>query len=379
RGKFGRDPIRDFRVDFLSPQTEVVIGYRPEEFKRDPALWSTLLEPEDLPAVAEATHKLIQTGLPVVRVYRLRHKNKGESRWIEDRVSPILDPNGGVYGMMGVARDITDRVKLEEELRHAGKLEAIGQLAGGIAHEFNNLLTSVIGHLELTRQQIEKTSPLVPLIATAEQAAHKGISLTQQLLTFSRRTPPSSEPVDLGKVSEEVIRLLRLTFDRRIQVRVEADSDLWSVKADANQMNQIVMNLCVNARDSATEKMDVNQTGLKKDWKPKITVKAANRALLEKDVVHHAAGRPGDFVCLSVTDNGLGISRKTRERMFDPFFTTKPVGVGTGLGLSTVHGIVQQHHGWIEVDSTEGEGTTFRVYLEKCAQSAKPLERKADT
>lgn len=283
--------------------------------------------------------------------------------------APIIDSDYvNLYGM-----DLTERRYLEEKLRHSQKLEAIGQLAGGVAHEFNNLLTAIIGNLDLALKKTPMKSEIYSLVSQSDQAAHRAASLTQQLLVFSRRAPINLQPQNLNFIVEEVARLLRQTFDRRIQINVESANDLWPVMADSDQMNQLVINLCVNARDALMERFSKSSSEKNvPSWKSLISIRTENVQLDEAARRSHSDARPGHYVCLSVTDNGCGIDEDILHRIFEPFFTTKEVRQGTGLGLATVYGIAKQHSGWIELTTSKNEFTTFKIFIPRTKHTVAP-------
>lgn len=257
-----------------------------------------------------------------------------------------------------------ERKNLEETLQHIHKLEAVGQLAGGIAHEFNNLLTIIIGYLQLALAKTPPDSPIQLYLGRIEQGADRAAKLTQQILAFSRRSPIKRQPNDLNEIVSEVIGLLRQTIDRRIQIVVKSAKNLQPVLVDKDTISQVVMNLLVNARDALmdhlsqhSEKADLG------DWEPHIRIKIENVRLDKTFCRTHPGAEVGDFVGISIHDNGSGIDKAVRARIFEPFFSTKGVGRGTGLGLSTAYGIVKQHDGWIGLGKTPGRGVTFEIYL----------------
>ena len=244
-------------------------------------------------------------------------------------------------------RDVTERDRLEEALRHAAKMEAVGRLAGGIAHDFNNLLTVVLGNLELVRGGIE---PAVAreLLSTAESAAKQAADLTRQMLGFARRQPLQPAAIDLNALTREEVTLLRHSIEPRIAIRFSAAADLHPVLADPVQVQQVLMNLCLNARDAMPEGGTIE-------------IATANAGV--PAAAHVEGPSPEGYVCLSVSDTGLGMTEEVRAKIFEPFFTTKDVGRGTGLGLAVVYGVARQHGGWVECHSELGRGSRFDVYL----------------
>jgi signal transduction histidine kinase/ActR/RegA family two-component response regulator len=258
-----------------------------------------------------------------------------------------------------LVRDVTEHRRLEEQLRQSQKMEAVGQLAGGIAHDFNNLLCIITGHIDLARRA--SAAEAAPLLVAAERAAGRAAELTAKLLGFARRSQLQLGPVGLADVSREVAVLLHRTIDPRIALEVTAAEGLWTVAADAGQMHQVLMNLCVNARDAMPKggTLRIDLTNVTRERRP-------------GSKVGPEAARPAAFVRLTVSDTGCGIPAELRARIFEPFFTTKPVGQGTGLGLAMVYGIVKQHHGWVECDSRPGRGTRFDVFLPRLVGAAEP-------
>ncbi|MBI3811515.1 MAG: PAS domain S-box protein [Nitrospirae bacterium] len=298
----------------------------------------------------------------------------GATGWNSVRFGPFRNAQGEIIGAIATVWEITEHKRLEEQLRHAQKLEAIGQLAGGVAHEFNNMLTAIIGNLDLAIGQIPPESDQHSTLTGALQAARRAAMLTQQLLTFSHRSPMDPQPQNLGLIADEVVHLLRQTIDRRIQVSVRNGNGLWPVLADAGQLHQVIMNLCVNARDSLVEHMEeLSLPSVPPAWEPRILIASENVHLDEADCKGRFEARPGEYVCLSVRDNGCGIDEEVRHRIFEPFFTTKEVGHGTGLGLAAVHGIIKQHEGWIELSSMKNLETTFKIYLPRTHRTTVPV------
>jgi two-component system cell cycle sensor histidine kinase/response regulator CckA len=270
---------------------------------------------------------------------------------------PLPGRGGRPAGLIGISRDITARRQLEDQLRQAGKLEAVGQLAGGVAHDFNNLLTAILGNLSLAQSMLPNDHPVRELLDASDKAAWRAAELTRQLLGFARRASVRLEPGDVNASVAETLSILRRTIDPRITIESRTDPHLSHAFADLSQISQVLMNLCLNARDA----MPGGGT---------LTIETADFDVDAAHMKRTAAARPGLFVRLTVADNGHGIPLGIHDRIFEPFFTTKEVGKGTGLGLALVHGIVTSHSGWIEVDSTPGRGTRFDVYLPRSTRPA---------
>lgn len=272
-----------------------------------------------------------------------------DGRTLEWHAAPIHGPGGVRYGRAWFFRDITERRRLEEQLRQAQKMEAVGRLAGGIAHDFNNLVTAVQGHARLLLEDLSPDHPLRPDLVEIRDAAERAASLTRQLLAFGRKQVYRPRVIDLNAIVVDTVRMLGRLIGEDIELETALDPVLGHVRADPGQIQQVIMNLALNARDAMPAG-------------GRITISTAN---VEDAPAHGLAngGWPGGWVLLSVRDTGTGIPADVREHIFEPFFTTKPPGKGTGLGLSTVYGIVQQSSGYIVVDSEVGRGTDMRVYL----------------
>ncbi len=257
---------------------------------------------------------------------------------------------GEVVGRVWSFRDTTEQRRLEEQLRQSQKMEAIGQLSGGIAHDFNNLLTAIMGHLGLLQGNPQVTPQIAESLGEISAAANRAANLTSQLLAFSRRQVISISLLDLNEVVTNLSKMLRRVLGEQVTVQLDFAPEKLTFQGDAGMMEQVLVNLAVNARDAMPQ-----------GGKLRITTRRETRMPPAGEGV--TAKAPGDFVRLSVGDTGTGILQEFRAKIFEPFFTTKGVGKGTGLGLATVFGIVQQHHGWIEVESEVGRGTTFHIFL----------------
>jgi signal transduction histidine kinase len=265
-------------------------------------------------------------------------------------LDPVVNERGEVTGTVLLLDDITQRNALAEQLRQAQKMEAVGRLAGGIAHDFNNLLTAITGNLALLLARTAADDPSRDMLQMTENAAWRAAELTRQLLGFSRQARLWLKPLSLPVCLQESMTILQRTLGPLIEVELVSGPDAWLVQADPNQMNQVLMNLCLNSRDAMP-------------GGGRIVASIQNRVLTPEYAQTHLEGRPGEFLELSVRDTGEGIPAEILPRIYDPFFTTKEQGRGTGLGLAMVFGIVKQHQGWIECNSTVGVGTCFTIYL----------------
>jgi len=263
----------------------------------------------------------------------------------------------GKSHLLCVVRDITQYKQLQAQFLQAQKMEALGMLAGGVAHDFNNLLTAIQGYAELALHEVQETEQVTQDLQRIHAAVQRAASLTRQLLSFSRKQPMQFGPLDLNEMVQSLLKMLQRLIGENIIMEVHLQPDLWQVQGDAGSLQQVVMNLVVNAKDA------MPQGGT-------LTVCTANVALDEASVRDSArrarlwpAVQPGRFVCLTVADTGIGMDAETMQRLFEPFFTTKGPGKGTGLGLSVVYGIVEQHNGGIHVESSPGKGSAFYIYL----------------
>ena len=309
----------------------------------------------------------IQTAMGTKSAFDHQYKASptgGEICWIRARGVPVLDAAGEVIGLEGTCQDITEQKRaeavtasLEAQLRESQKMEAIGTLAGGIAHDFNNILTAILGNVEVARQEFSDGSAVAQrCLDDIQNAGSRARDLVQQILSFSRRQATDRKLIRLGPVVEGAERLLRATLPSRISLQVRYDADIPRVMADSTQIEQVMLNLTTNAMQAM------------KGERGFITITLDSLVLDESLTATHVGLRKiqqssGGAVRLTVQDDGPGMDATTMQRIFDPFFTTKPVGEGTGLGLSVVHGIVQGHEGVITVESQPGHGAVFSVYL----------------
>lgn len=278
-------------------------------------------------------------------------------------VSPIMALNGQVIEARSIVNDITEHKKLEEQFHQAMKMEAVGRLAGGVAHDFNNALTPILGISEILLNEFDTGHPMYEDLEEISKSAERCAGLTRQLLTFGRRQPLEMTVLNLNGVVTNMERMLSRVIGEDIDLVKFPDPDLWNVKADAGQMEQILANLAVNSRDAMPNG-------------GKLTIETANIVLDEENSEEFMGASKGPYVMLAVSDTGIGISRELRSKIFEPFFTTKEIGKGTGLGLSTVYGIVKQSGGCIWCYSEPGKGTTFKIYLPRVDSEAETLKKR---
>jgi PAS domain S-box-containing protein len=333
---------------------------------------SDLLPVRDAEVEEAEERRVLSEGLPALDVVR-QYQNSGVTHWLSETKAPIRSPGGEVIGLVGIARDVTERVatqealrRLEQQLLQAQKMEAIGQLAGGVAHDFNNLLSVIMGYGELVLQECEDKQEMHADISELLGAAQRAASLTRQLLAFSRRQVVQAEIVDLNGIVANVDKMLRRIIGEHIEITTDFRPPRATIKADPSQIEQILLNLTVNARDAMPEG-------------GKIVITTADASLGPEYASLHP-GMTGNFVELSFADTGTGMDAETQKRVFEPFFTTKPIGKGTGLGLATVYGIVQQCGGHIKLESELGRGTRFRLFFPKATTlGAEHTVRRAST
>ncbi len=347
----------DGRQRYVSPAAEKITGFPVAELE-DRSL-DTLIHPDDLQRVMATWQEAVTFPEKTVTVvYRHIHKTR---KWvfIETTAQSFLNEpaiNGGIASV----RDITERRKVEEEnkrlqtqLAQAHKMESVGRLAGGVAHDFNNMLGVILGHTEMALDDLAPTNPLFINLQEINTAARRSSDLTRQLLAFARKQTVSPKVLDLNDTVQEMITMLRRLIGEDINLVWLPGENLQPVKMDPSQIDQILANLCVNARDAIADMGNMGD----------LTIKTETVTLDETYCAAHVGYNPGDYVLLEVSDTGCGMDSETLSLLFEPFFTTKEIGKGTGLGLATVYGIVQQNNGFIKVLSEPGQGSTFKIYL----------------
>jgi two-component system cell cycle sensor histidine kinase/response regulator CckA len=339
----------DGRRLYNSPSYQKILGYTDQELKSTNAL--DQVHPEDTEKVLKAAAEARRTGLGTALEYRMRHKD-GSWRVLESKASTVVT-EGQVEKLVIVNRDVTERKHLEEQFRQSQKMEAVGRLSGGMAHDFNNLLGVIIGYGEVVQEGTPAESPLRQCVDEMLKAGHRAAALTRQLLAFSRQQVMDPHVLDLNVVVKDMEKMLKRLIGEDIQLKTDLDPALASIKADQGQLEQVIMNLAVNARDAMPKGGEVKLT-------------TSNFHMDEAFVRRYPYPVvAGDYILLTVADTGIGMDATTRARVFEPFFTTKEKGKGTGLGLSMVYGVVKQSGGYIDVLSEPEAGATFNIYLPK--------------
>jgi len=346
------------KLHFTNESVERITGFGPEAFLERPDFWSSRLNADDRDRVLGQLAAIGEEGAATLE-YRWRCADDTDRHFLDQTVL-VRDDEGRPREYFGMWFDITERKQMEQSLLHASKLEAVGRLTGGIAHDFNNMLSVVIGNLDLLQKAVDGNEKAQRRARMAMEGAQRCADLTHRLLAFSRRQPLQSSTIDVQALMPGLLDLMRRTLGERINVTMREEADVWPIKVDRAQFEAALLNLAVNARDAMPEGGD-------------LTIELANRRIEE-------GGRiaAGEYVMISVTDTGIGMSPQVLERVFEPFFTTKESGKGTGLGLSMVYGFVQQSQGEVEVDSVPDEGTTIRIYLPHARGAALDLQPDED-
>jgi PAS domain S-box-containing protein len=334
-------------IQYANPAFEAVTGYSREEvLGQNPRILRSGVQDD---AFYRELWGTISTG--GVWKGRIVNRRRDGVFYTEDAtISPVVNPQGQIVSYVAVKRDITRRLQLQAEFEQAQKMESVAQLAGGVAHDFNNLIMVIRGYSELICEQLPDDHPLTPDLDEIRKAAERGENLTRQLLAFARREAVTPERIDINDAVGAMLKMLHRLVGEDIALSWMPGVDTWPILMDRGQVDQLLANLCVNARDA------IGGVG-------SITIATRNVTLDGSVCARHPNVRPGRYVVCQVTDDGCGMAEDVRARIFEPFFTTKGVGHGTGLGLCTVHGIVEQNGGFIEVESELGQGTTFRIHL----------------
>jgi PAS domain S-box-containing protein len=323
---------------YMSPQVEPLLGYTPEEWSATPELaWDTI-HADDRERMQKLAHEAREQGISTRSEFRFIARD-GRVVWVLDQTIPMRDDEGVIVGHQGFLLDITEHKQLEEQLRQSQKMEAIGQLAGGIAHDFNNMLTAISGYAELLTCSFDEDDPRAEDVDQIRKAAAHAAALTRQLLTFSRKQVLLPQRLDVNDVVRDLEAMLSRTIGAEVELLTSLEEGFALVEADPDQLAQILLNMAINGRDA---------------------MPSGGVLTISTKTVDSGSGR---FVVIEISDTGTGMDEETRTRAFEPFYTTKDTGKGTGLGLATAYGVVSQSGGRIEVDTTLGEGSTFRVLL----------------
>jgi PAS domain S-box-containing protein len=361
-----RQAAQEWRTTFDAISDAVCLLDREGRIQRCNRSMSELVG-RDLPAILDQPlEEILRTAFDLAQspsVARLGCSSSRESveipvgsRWVRITADPIFDEDEQRSGSVYIIQDVTPNIELQEKLRQSQRLEAVGRLAGGVAHEYNNLLTAILGNASLLLDHFPPSSQGRHFVTAIERAATRAAELTRQLVGFSQQTLLWLETTRPGDLLDRASAAIRPHLRDHGELSVQHENDLWLIQVDPRQITLVLTHLCLNALEM------MPQGG-------KVTLRAANCDLAEPNQVRHADARPGEFVRLRVEDTGPGIPPEVRDKIFDPFFTTKPAGLGAGLGLAMVHGIVKQHRGWIECHSDVGQGTRFDIYLPRLTTS----------
>src|SRR5438552_4749431 len=333
-------------VTSLNPAFEEMTGFPPAEWVGRP--FEAFVHPDDVPLALDLFGRVLQ-GEPRPTIQFRILTRAGTYRVAEFSATAQLR-DGRLTGILGIGRDVTERLGLEQQLRQAQKMEAVGRLAGGIAHDFNNILTAITGHADLLLEDLGHHDPRRADVDEIRRSAERAAGLTRHLLAFSRQQVLQPKVVDLNALVLDMDKLLRRLIGEDVELATVLDPTLGRVTADPGQLEQVIVNLAVNARDA------MPQGG-------KLTLETRNIDLDSSYTLEHSLVKPGPYVQLTVSDSGIGMDEETQAHAFEPFFTTKPRGQGTGLGLAMVYGTVKQSGGFIWVYSEPGHGATFKIYL----------------
>ena len=347
-------------IEYVNPKFTEVTGYSLEEVRgKNPRI---LKSGETPPEEYRKLWETITGGDEWHGVFHNRKKD-GTLFWEKVSISSVRDTSGAITHFLAVKEDITNQKSIEDQYRQSQKMEAVGQLAGGISHDFNNILTAIIGYAHLLKMKLQDDEKLRTYADHILSLSDRAATLTQSLLSFSRKQIMNPRPVNLNEIIRTVEKLLSRIIGENIKMRTVLSEKAPIAMADSGQLEQVLMNFVTNARDAMPE------GGL-------LTIETETVDIDQGFIKQHGFGKEGQYVVISVTDSGTGMDKATIEKIFEPFFTTKEVGKGTGLGLSMVYGIIKQHDGYINVYSEPGKGTTFRIYLPLIPES---IEKERDT
>ncbi len=358
----------DGKIIRMNPAAEKLSGWPGDEaLGRDVSTVIDIFDAETREKNQHPSFRILQEGQSIRfdRHMVLQSRDNTERR-ISCNGAPLRYSDEDVSGAVLVLQDITEKFKLENELRQSQKMESIGRLAGGVAHDFNNILTTIIGYADLGLKELDEDNPLYEMMKEIGSAGKRGSSLTQQLLSISRKQVLTLQPLPVNDVITGMEKMLHRLIGEDVELSIRLDPLNTCIRADHSQIIQVLMNLCINARDAMPD--------------GGIIIIETNTMLIDDTYTqHHPFIKPGEYAMLTVSDNGVGMDEETQSHIFEPFYTTKEKGKGTGLGLSTVYGIIKQHNGNILVYSEPGKGTTFRIYLpsiEERMDREKPVPRE---
>ncbi|MCM2284838.1 MAG: PAS domain S-box protein [Desulfobacula sp.] len=311
----------------------------------------------------------IEIGEPSMNEEEITYADDGHTEILETIKNPMYDEKGNLIGVLGVGRDITarkkaekEKIRLKTELQQAQKMEAVGRLAGGVAHDFNNMLSIILGNTDIILEDLNASDPVINNLREIHKAAERSADLTRQLLAFARKQTIAPKVLNLNTAIEDMVKMLKRLIGEDIDLIWKPSDALWKIKIDPSQIDQVLVNFCVNSRDA------IKSVG-------KVTIETENVSFDMAYCLEHDGFKPGDYVMMAFSDDGAGMDRDTLANIFEPFFTTKEMGQGTGLGLATIYGIVKQNNGFINVYSEPGQGTTFKVYFPR--HEASCMETKA--
>ena len=362
----------DGKLLYVSPSAERITGYRAEEFYSNPALLDQIIHPDDQDRWKIHLQDRLRGGREIHELEIRIINREGETRWIEHLCRPVFDPEGKSLGWRVSNRDITDHLHLQQEkeslqnqLLQSQKLEAVGRLAGGVAHDFNNMLQSILGYTDLALKEVQPGDFLHDCLNEIQRAGQRSADLTRQLLAFARKQTVSPKVLDLNETITGMLKMLQRIIGEDINLAWIPGHSLWKIFMDPSQVDQILANLAVNARDA------IGGVG-------HVCIETSNTAIDQAYSDDHMDSLPGEYVVLAVSDDGCGMDRDTISHIFEPFYTTKPLGEGTGLGLATSYGIIRQNNGFINVYSEPGKGTTFSIYLPRYKDEAVTMEKEVE-